>query len=285
MNLKHIDLYNYLMQVSPNELVKETNHRYHLKSHDSLVLNHGYWYWFSHSFGGYSAYYYLIKVENLTEEKAITALKQIDPSKMIHHPRESINHIFTLPSHHYDQSLVFEYLCKKRKISPTIVKQLMNEDRIYADERKNIIFVNYDESKLPRFACYRSTISTSRKDIKGSQKKYSFSLPGSSKTLHIFESIIDLLSYKTIEEYTHIKSNDHYLSLSGLSHIPLEYYLSMHSIDTLIFHLDNDLAGKNALMNFKVKYSSYQIEDHSLNNYKDINEALVDITRQIEKVL
>ena len=59
---KQMDLYTYLHDYEPQELVHLGGGTYCTREHDSLKISNGKWYWFSQSIGGRSALDYLIKV-------------------------------------------------------------------------------------------------------------------------------------------------------------------------------------------------------------------------------
>ena len=69
-----IDLFTYLQNNEPDELVYEYKETYHTKTHDSLKINNGMWYWFSKGIGGNSALDYLIKVKNYDFKDAVNHL-------------------------------------------------------------------------------------------------------------------------------------------------------------------------------------------------------------------
>lgn len=72
---KQIDLLTYLQTYEPHELKQVSGNTYCLKSHDSLRISNGKWYWlFSRGFGGYNALDYLTKVKEL---KFIDAVKHL----------------------------------------------------------------------------------------------------------------------------------------------------------------------------------------------------------------
>ena len=60
---RKIDLYTYLSNYEPNELVMLTKDTYSTKRHDSVIINNGLWYRFSRGYGAKSAIDYLEKVE------------------------------------------------------------------------------------------------------------------------------------------------------------------------------------------------------------------------------
>jgi hypothetical protein len=60
--VKQIDLLTYLQQCEPDELVRLGPDSYCTKTHDSLKLSNGRFYWWSQGFGGKNAIDYLVKV-------------------------------------------------------------------------------------------------------------------------------------------------------------------------------------------------------------------------------
>ena len=63
---KEIDLLSYLENCNKDELVYEARGTYHTRSHDSLKISNGMWYWFSRGIGGKTALEYLIQVEKFS---------------------------------------------------------------------------------------------------------------------------------------------------------------------------------------------------------------------------
>ena len=62
---RRIDLLTYLKTCEPDELVSMGHEKYKLKSHDSLKLSNGKWFWWSHNIGGSTALDYLIRVKGI----------------------------------------------------------------------------------------------------------------------------------------------------------------------------------------------------------------------------
>ena len=57
--LKSIDVFTYMINVEPNNLVKVSSKSYCTKEHDSMRIDPNGWNWFSKGIGGRSAYSYL----------------------------------------------------------------------------------------------------------------------------------------------------------------------------------------------------------------------------------
>ena len=71
---KKMDLLTYLKNYEPDELVHFSRDTYVTRTHDSLKISNGMWYWFSQSIGGKSALEYLIKVRDYTFLQAVETI-------------------------------------------------------------------------------------------------------------------------------------------------------------------------------------------------------------------
>ena len=59
---RKVDLLSYLQATDPHELVKCDGNEYCTRTHDSLKISNGKWFWWSRGIGGASALDYLVKV-------------------------------------------------------------------------------------------------------------------------------------------------------------------------------------------------------------------------------
>ena len=71
---KSIDLLTYLKNNNPDELVFDSRNSYKTRTHDSLKISNGMWFWFSRGIGGKSALDYLINVEGYSFTEAVSHL-------------------------------------------------------------------------------------------------------------------------------------------------------------------------------------------------------------------
>ena len=71
---KEWDLLSYLQAYEPQELKKSGPREYCTKTHDSLKISNGKWYWNSRGIGGRTALDYLIKVRGMDFVGAVEAL-------------------------------------------------------------------------------------------------------------------------------------------------------------------------------------------------------------------
>lgn len=299
--VKRIDLLTFLRQYEPHELVKSGGNSYCLRSHDSLKISNGKWMWHSRGIGGRSALDYLIKVKDMEFYDAVALLLgnsdlQIESTKT---PKEYKNPpvIFKLPKPYSDNGKVKTYLMS-RGIHPAVIDYCIENKMLYEEAlHHNVVFVGFNENQEPAYASFRS--SGKKRvlgDVSGSNKAYAFQLHnGIERTVHVFESAIDTLSYATVLWIfgKDFKSKN-LLSLEGISGskvndkssakvpVALEKYLEMHpETDQIILHLDNDFAGRTATEKIKnLLEKQIFIKDSPPISGKDVNDFLVEILQK-----
>lgn len=290
--VREIDLLTYLQNYEPEELIKSSRKEYRTREHGSLVISNGLWHWIRGGVGGRSALDYLISVKNMDFLDAALYLKACmeskQPAKVIQ--QDKPNYEFKLPRPCRDNSQIINYLCKERCIDKEIVDYCIQHYYIYQQAGTNaVVFVGYDDESKGRFACIRSTTGNEKRDIAGSDKRYSFSLSFTKKeSVHVFESAIDLLSYLTLLKiHERDWQSGNYLSLSGVMRrdkpakekvLPkaLAHYLSQHpNTKTIYMHLDNDKAGYDTLEEVRsILQDQFEIMDRIPKSVKDVNEKL-----------
>ena len=292
---KQMDLLTYLQSYEPGNLKKISHDTWCTKEHDSLKISNGKWHWFSRHIGGKTALDYLIKVKGISFVKAVEIItgyaavlppvytgieKPIEPKKI------------ELPEYNTDICEVRRYL-KGRGISDTVIDYCHENKMLYEDAKyHNCVFLGYD-GNTPKYGAVRSTVSDFKRDLTGSDKRFSFFIPAESKTqtVHLFESAIDLLSFASLE--IRIKRNwrrDDLLSLAGVyktdkkQDIPLALrtYLERHTGTKAVYlHLDNDEIGRMATKQITEALSSqYTVIDQPPQSGKDFNDYLKNEIRK-----
>lgn len=296
---KRIDLLTYLKMFEPNELIKFSRGTYATRSHDSLKISNGMWYWFSRGIGGKSALEYLIQVRKYTFLEALEIIiGQTDlklPVFSNYNEKRKTDKL-VLPPKSLTNDKAKKYLID-RGIDENIVQECIDNDLIYEQKNNgNIVFVGYDKNKNPRYAFIRATNKTRyMHDALGSDKQYSFRLESEEKSnaIHLFESAIDLLSYATLNKNWY---KENLISLAGIyqpardigsSKIPItiEKYLENNlDISKIILHFDNDSAGRLATISFqKVLSDKYEVIDEPPKIGKDFNDYLCIKNEKITK--
>ncbi|WP_228728219.1 DUF3991 domain-containing protein [Brevibacillus composti] len=221
---KSLDLLTYLHMWEPTELVRCSRNVYTTRTHDSLKISNGKWYWWSRGIGGRSALDYLIKVRGLSFSDAVLQIDGVDSGSaptFTQSLQQRFSPVrFELPKSNHTSYRVMAYL-SKRGIHRTLIDYCLETGRLYESRRyHNAVFVGFDQEGTPRYAAIRGTTSTRYMgEAAGSDKRFSFSIPalGNATELHLFESVIDLLSFCTLK---HLADRDwrqvHKLSLAGI---------------------------------------------------------------------
>lgn len=291
---RKIDLLTYLKNYEPYELVEVCRGTYTTKTHDSLKISNGLWYWFTKQVGGKSAIDYLMKVKNYKFVEAVKTVMgniQIQPPTIYKQQEKSKEKNLILPLKADSNDRAINYLLS-RGISQEIIQYCIDNNLLYEESKNhNVVFVGYDENNTPKYAFCRATNEQRfMREATGSNKKYSFKINAQKENniIHLFESSIDLLSFATILDLENRNWRDeNLLSLGGIytskydsnkSKIPIALvnFLEKNSnINEIHLHLDRDLAGRNA-SNFleKVLKGKYKIKDATAPYGKDMNEYL-----------
>ena len=294
--VKEMDLYTYLKNYEPDELVHFSRGTYMTRTHDSLKISNGMWYWFSQGVGGKTALEYLIRVRDYSFIEAVEIIlgkSKISPPIQYKQKEKVQNVRLLLPKKASDNEQVIKYLVG-RGIDKDIIQECIDNDLIYQQyQNNNVVFVGYDKFKTPRYAGVRATNSSRyMQDAYGSHKAFSFKLDSLDKndSVHLFESAIDLLSYATLLKLDNKEwYNENLLSLAGVyqpakkideSKIPLalNYYLNQNqNIKKIVLHFDNDSAGRIATMALKtILPKQYEVVDDPPKVGKDFNDFLCD---------
>lgn len=291
---KRMDLLTYLQAYEPDELVRFSGDVYATRTHDSLKISNGKWCWWSCGIGGRSALDYLIKVRGMALPDAVN---RINGQAVVIPPARSIKAVqdeqkmLLLPERNENNNRVISYLTR-RGIHRSIIDYCLQTERLYESrEHHNAVFVGYDSQGVPRYGMRRGTNgSRFMGDVAGSDKRYSFSIPAreGNRSLHLFESAIDLLSFGTLELLADKDWREgHCLSLAGVYRpkkvigesapsAALMQYLKVYPlINVITLHLDNDAPGQLTAEAIRVNLKdSYDIENNPPLEGKDFNEML-----------
>lgn len=302
---RQVDLLTYLKNYEPYELVEVCRNTYTTKSHDSLKISNGLWYWFTKGVGGKSAIDYLIKVRNFTFINAVqTVLGNIKTQAPVQYKQQEKNekkHL-KVPVKAVNNDRAINYLLS-RGIDKDIINHCIENKLLYQEEKtNNVVFIGYNNDNIPSYAFCRATNQERfMREATGSNKRYSFKIKADkeSNIVHLFESSIDLLSYATL---LHLENKnwraENLLSLGGIysskydvekTKIPVsltEFLERNPNINEIYLHLDRDLAGRNASSFFQqVLSKGYKVYNHTIPFGKDVNEYLCLKTgiKKIEK--
>ena len=291
---KEMDLLTYLQNYEPHELVRLSNNIYSTKTHDSLKISNGKWYWYSRNIGGKSALDYLIHVKGMSFTDAVThitgkpTMKSIPTTPL---PSSNSTKSFVLPDASRTTDKATEYLLS-RGINREVIEYCIESGIVYESfPYHNTVFVGRDIEGTPKYAALRGKGFVG--EARGSSKKYSFNIKAEliSDTVHLFESPIDLLSYASLLKYHNREwRTDNLLSLSGVYKvmgcsgkttipISLEYFLENNpNTKKIVIRLDNDETGRLATASLiEVLSDRYHVEDKPPPSGKDYNDYLCEV--------
>ena len=289
-NARKMDLLTYLRNYEPEELVTFGRNAYCTRTHDSLKISNGKWFWFSQGIGSVSALDYLIKVKGIPFTQAVEQImgRTAAQPPSFSMPKRPVQKILLLPRASSCATHAVDYLTS-RGIDPELIDFCIHTGRLYeSTPHHNVVFVGMDEGGKPRYANLRGIGTDFIGEANGSDKHYSFNIPaqGESLTLHLFESTIDLLSYATlVKRGGHDWRRNHLLSLAGIyesrnSALPvaLTHYLDKYqNISHVLLRLDNDSKGRlasYAIQTQRAKERSISADIRPPPRGKDYNDYL-----------
>ena len=176
---------------------------------------------------------------------------------------------------------------QRRGVHSDIIRRCMQLGLFYESRYNNeavCVFVGRDDTGTGRFACVRGIAGDLKKDISGSDKRFSFCYPPDqpgSRHLAVFEAPIDALSHATLQKLEGWQWNGYRLSLGGTSPVALVAFLERHpEITRVALYLDNDLAGRvnarkiKALLKSDQRFSKIRVSVNPPRSGKDYNEKL-----------
>lgn len=259
-----------------NEPLKKVGKSKRWIRHPSISFLNNYWYRHSTKEKGFPVDF-LMTFFNQTEPEAIQTIYQYFNLENVEF-NHSIESLYRPPKNLNNQAVEI-YLKHIRLIDQECIDYLINHDLLYQERKyRNCVFIGYDTQNQIKHL-HRHSTHLADNDYKGntpgSDNKYPFNLIGTSSTLYIFESPIDLLSYITLRNENW--SQNSYLALCGLSSASLHQFLTDHpNIQNVVLCLDNDTPGQEAtatIMTEMMSYPSVQVEVKT-SRYKDFNEDL-----------
>ena len=287
---REVDLFSFLKAREPSELVKCYGDEYCTRSHDSLKISNGKWFWHSRGIGGASALDYLVKVRNMDFVEAVKCVvgTTVLPPSSMPRTKKKYSRLY-LPLCDFECKTVKPYLLS-RGLDEGVIDFFISRKMIAEDKENGYaLFIGRDENGKAKHCSVRATDGTSlKKDVAGSDKRYPFRLINNGKkTLRVFESAVDLMSYLTIKKLQGESiSESNYLSLAGVylpkenlseTKLPraIEYYLEHNKTDNIILHLDNDFAGQRMSKALYVLLGEhYKVVYRPPPESKDFNEFL-----------
>ena len=269
-----------------------TNGIYRHRFHDSMVITPGKgFFWFSRGKGSASTIDYYMMVDNM--EFTDAALKVLEVMNYDFSRKNIViksektrnkNHIsneFELPLCAEDNKKAFAYLVKTRGLDKKIIYSLMKKGLIYQDKKySNAVFIGKDYEGNIVSAFKRSTKTNLSKnafragDQEWSKKEYRLRIENpTNKTVNVFESEIDMLSYISLQH--EIARNENYIALGGLSEKALLEFLKHRKIDNINICVDNDKYGHKFTSKISNELSRDYFITREIPKGKDFNDELL----------
>lgn len=289
------------------DLVRDGN-TYYLREHDSMIFTQdGRWFWNAQKLAG-RALEFIQHYEGRTLPEAVTILADGGTPSPCPLPSHSAvpdtQKPFVLPPKAGSYKRLFAYLCGARGLDADIVRDLIQDGRLYESaqpytdpgtgelrELHNAVFLGLDGEGTPRGGFQRGLSNLSAKpfkrDVAGSEKQFAFCVPGhlNTRTVAVFEASIDAVSHATLskingEDYRTIDR----IALGGVWESPLLHYLGAHpQMSRVRLCLDNDPAGVQGTAHLRkaLEGTGVTITEEYPPQGKDWNEYLC-LYRQIQ---
>lgn len=238
------------------------------------------WYCFSKGGknGGRNAINCLVEMLGMDLKTAVSELSGCSYSRSPTHEHYSSpppkKRELVLPERADNMRNVFAYLCQTRKIDGKIVSDLVRDGLLYQDKHGNAVFLHKDESGQIIGAELQGTNTYTRfKGVAAGTSDSLFAVKiGEPNRAYVFESAIDLLSFKQLANPDKIQ-NCVLVSMAGVKPNSLK---SLSEKGLRLFScVDNDEAGlKFNSTNGLIPCNKILIDNH----VKDYNELLQLIT-------
>ena len=242
-----VDLEDYLLRRGERLLPSGREKR--LASDRSITIRGSEWFDHETRQGG-RAIDFVRMHDGCSFQEAVTRLLNGEQGQMFQQAevrKVELPKTFALPPAHHSMRRVYAYLIQQRHIDRDIITHFARAGTLYEDaEYHNAVFVGTDEHGVPRHAQKRSTNSRGKsfkRNVVGSDARYSFHHLGADGELYIFEAPIDLLSYLTM--YPEDWQRHSYVACCGTSYEPVRWMLTqMETPQMVSLCLDHDRAGE-----------------------------------------
>lgn len=259
----------------------------HIKGYGGLFVNveTNEWYCFSQAdkHGGRNAINCLTDIIGMDFKSAVEALTG---ESILHRDYRQTEQALQkkkeleLPERATDMRKVFAYLCQTRLLDREIISELAHEGLLYQDNRGNAVFLHKDENRKTVGAEIQGTNTEKRyKGVAAGTSDSLFSVTiGTPTKAYIFESAIDLLSFRQLANQQKIQ-NSVLVSMAGLKPNSLKT-LSERGLQ-LFACVDNDEAGRKFISSNNLTQRNHILKEFGV---KDFNELLIKIKQMQHKI-
>jgi hypothetical protein len=160
---------------------------------------------------------------------------------------------------------ITRYLTETRAIEPALVQELLDSKRLYADKLNNCVFTNENNN----FAYVRGTHAEKRFVAnKGQMDFIKHKNTNEPEQIFLFESVIDLLSYRTLNP----DDQGIFVSIQGSAMANRFNELELNKYKTVVCCFDNDDQGKRFDEKVKEIFPNAIVKK---SNEKDFNDDLL----------
>ena len=260
--------------------IKKSGHAYILVDHDSCRIdadNPWRFYWHSHQIGG-KAIDFVMEYETYILGNPITfpeaVFKLIGPVSQEPTIANSVPAKILNRDIKDDYRRVVAYLCKQRGLDYSIVKQLIDEHKLYQDSFNNCVFPLYDDYGLVCGVSLRGTGGRFHQ-MEGEHKGHGFEWK-INDTVHgliFFEAVIDLLSFYQL--FRSRLKTCLLVALCGVKHNLIDEYHDRYPTAKIYVAFDNDNCGEDTWELVKQKYPN-AVRIRVKSEYKDWNDQLLN---------
>lgn len=165
---------------------------------------------------------------------------------------------------------IVSYLTDKREINPDLVNDLLNKNLLFADKLNNCVFTNEQKT----FAYVRGTHPEKRFVAnKGMMDFFKVSNTDEPKQIFLFESAIDLLSYRTLNP----NEQGIFVSIQGSAMSNRLAELDLNQYQKVVCCFDNDDQGKKFDQKVKEIVPTATVQKPVA---KDFNDDLIQHNQQ-----
>lgn len=260
----------------------------HVKGYGGLFVNvqTNKWYCFSQessSRGGSNPINCLTDVLGIDFK---TAVEKLSGGRLTYEKTHSSSTSFSekrrepeLPERDDNMKKVFAYLCKTRCIKPELVSQLVHDGLLYQDKKGNAVFLHKDEGGKTVGAEIQGTNSFQRfKGVAAGTSESVFAVKiGEPKKCYVFESAIDLLSFRQLAKPEKIQDSV-LVSMAGLK--PNALKKLTESGMKIYSCVDNDEAGIKFTQANGLTPCRKILEEQDVKDYNDLLKKFASQTQQ-----
>ena len=166
---------------------------------------------------------------------------------------------------------IFKYLTERRKIEPSLVNELLDSKKLFADKFNNCVFTNEEKN-----FSYVIGTHTEKRFVanKGQMNFLKYQNESNPSQIFLFESVIDLLSYRTLNP----SKKGMFVSVQGSAMANRFNELELDKFSKVICCFDNDEQGNRFDLKVKSICKNAIIEK---SKGKDFNDDLIEKQSQI----